>query len=202
MSDPLYGNTNFNKILPAITYRSPGVSYNVPSLNVSTINGAAAGSGGGVLTPNISVSTLSLCAPGVGQKKGLIQFAPVDGEPLFQTLGLQAWGDETDDRFQITLNNIGGTADYLGCKGILATEFINTTGQPFGIVEASADGVVIMGADATGKITQTWYEAHSGFNKVNCVSTLTDSQKTGTLDFSAFLSTMASVYPEIVKPYS
>ena len=161
---------------------------------------AAGGGGGGTLTPNISVSTLSLCAPGVG--KGLVQFTPLDGVPVYQTIGLQAWGDETSDEYQITVNDIAGYVDYVGCKGILVSDALTTTNNPFGVVEGVGDGVKIYGADATGKTTQVWMEAHNGANEVKCVSSMTDSAKTGTLDFNAFLSTMASVYPEIVKPYS
>ena len=75
-------------------------------------------------------------------------------------------------------------------------------GQPHGVIASNADGLSINGFNGSGNLTQTWFAAGSGKSQLMCCSTITDSQKSGTLDFSAFISTMASVYPEIVKPYS
>lgn len=197
MPDPLYNGATFDKLLPTIAFQSPGVSQTIPVLNVSTIVG---GGGGGSASANPVVSTLTLCDPTTG--KGAIQFGILPGIPAYNTLVQQNWGDESGDMYQITLNEAGGAVDYLGCRGLLVNDGTPTTGNPFGVIEAFADGVAIKGADGTGKTTAVWYEAHNGFNKVGYVSTMTNSQKTYTLDFNAFLSTMASVYPAIVQPFA
>ena len=204
MPDPIYGTTVFDKSLPAVSYRVPGQSYTIPNLNVSTINGTSGGGGGGggSLPANPLFSTVSLCDPTSG--KGAVQFKidPNPAIPLYNYIAQSAWGDETANEYQITVFNEADYTDYIGCKGVLATDGLTTSGTPFGVIEGYGDGFRILGADATGKTTATWYEAHNGFNNVNLVSSMTDSQKTHTLNFSAFLSTMADVYPAIVNSYS
>lgn len=86
---------------------------------------------------------------------------------------------------------IGASSVWVGAYG----------GAPYGVIKGVGDGVQISGQDGAANETAVWIEAHNGASQLNYVSTMTDSQKTYTLDFPAFLSTMASVYPEIVKPY-
>lgn len=98
----------------------------------------------------------------------------------------------------LTVDN-GTLPDKLG----MSTCVLGWYGEaPYGEVSGMHDGVTIGGKDGGGVPTQTWLEAHDGIMKLNCVSSMTDSAKTATLDWNGFMSTMASVYPAIIKPYS
>ena len=75
-------------------------------------------------------------------------------------------------------------------------------GAPFCVIENNNDGIILSGRDNNGVRTQDWLTTGKGVTQIAAVSTMTDSNKTATLNFTAFLSTMKSVYPEIVAPYS
>lgn len=198
----LFNQTN---IAPGSAFASGGGGNNFPLgittptiSGLNTINGAAYPPPG--YTPNPQFSTIELRSPTVGG--GLIQFDLNPGVSATQMLPLYFTSGQGG--YDLTLSIIDSTTNQyvpLGTNGVrLGTQ--QTQNVPYGYVEGTNDGVSISGRNINDSVTQVWYEAHSGANKVNCCSTITDAAKTGTLDFNAFLSTMASVYPDIVKPYA
>jgi len=56
MTDPIYGNANFDKLLGNLNYQTPGVSYTVPELNVININGSPAGGSVAITTSDGEVN--------------------------------------------------------------------------------------------------------------------------------------------------
>ena len=90
------------------------------------------------------------------------------------------------------------TAKPLAVGSLIVGEY---GGAPFGVIENLNDGFILSGRDQNLNRTQDYLQAANGATQVNVVSTMTDSEKSGTLNFPAFLSTMKSVYPEIVSAY-
>ena len=152
-------------------------------------------SGGGGVVPGSTINPYVVNFT-TGQNSGALWPNPNGNPNDFTLLTYVNWGSSAETFLTASGYSLGmpfGAGELrVGTYG----------GQPHGVISSNADGITIYGTDGQGNPTQTWFSAGSGKSQLMCCSTITDSQKSGTLDFSAFLSTMASVYPEIVKPYS
>jgi len=108
MPDPIYGNTVFDKSAPTIAYRVPGQTYNIPNLNVSSINGSTGGGGGGG-SNNFPLGITVGTAPLLGQIKPFSPAAP----GMFLSDYIQVV-DSTNQRAQISPGGINWLVDTGG----------------------------------------------------------------------------------------
>ena len=180
------------------------VNPNFTNANATTIFPAIGGGGAGGGS-NATFNSITLNSSTGSYPAGAITLVKQPGNTGSEIINQYWAGQSSFDLTPSILQAItGGFTDDWGAKGVKLSQGASVlTTVPYGYIQGSNDGVIISGQAAnTGALTQTWFEAHNGATKVLCVSTMTDAAKTQTLDFNAFISTMASVYPDIVKPYS
>jgi len=175
--------------------------FNQTNIAPGTSFAGSGGGGGGSYPANPNFSTISLQTPTVGG--GNIYFVKDPGNPGSGTNLVQSyWPGQSGFNFTPTYIQFGNAfCDMIGAQGMRITSSAFNAAA-FGEIVGSNDGYILLGKDNAGNITQVWAEARDGFHKLNCVSTITDSGKTSTINVDALVSTLASAYPGTLSPYS
>ena len=168
--------------------------------NVAPGTSFSGGGGGGSYPAVANFSSIGLQSSTVGQ--GLILFTKDPSASSGTVVQEEYWPGQSSYNQTLTFFQAGNNyGDMIGAQGIRMTSAPFST-SPFGEVLGSNDGVILQGKDASGNLTQVWMEARNGYNKLNCVSTITDSAKTSTINVNALVSTLATAYPGCLSPYA
>lgn len=170
--------------------------------NIAPGTAFSGGGGGGSYPSVVNFSSIGMASPTVGGGEIIFYKDPNPSNPTGTYLAPQYWPGQSSYNLTTTYTQLGNAfCDMIGAQGMRMTSATFNT-QPFGEIIGSNDGVYIQGKDASGNVTQVWMEARNGYNKLNCVSTITDSAKTSTINVNALVSTLASAYPGCLSPYA
>lgn len=167
--------------------------------NIAPGTSFATGGGGG--GSNLLVNTITTNSTTIDGTFGLNLLKNPNVPQTGTTLNCQYWAGQDGYNLTPTFTQLGNNfTDTIGVEGV---RFASSLGKPpYGYIVAEDDGVLITGRDSDGNPTQDYLNTNSGQMKLMTVSTITNSAKTHTLDFNAFMSTMASVYPSVVSAYT